>query len=473
MSGQVNAEVDDQEITVSGPSGPTGRRSRRRKALLIGVVVGVGVVGLSAAAVVFRATAPERPSQLAVLTANAPPEVAALVHEAAGVADRLVERFPDDPNSLNVLAWVHFRFGASDEAVRYWRRCLELNPDFVDAYCSIGSAARKSGNHEEAAACFRRAWELDPGWPGHAEHLAEALVSQRRMEEAIEVLEENVEAHPESTRSFLLLGEVFGQLNEQEKAKQSYEEAIGISPALANAYYGAAGACAALGQSEKSQEYMKKFKALKGRDLKAYDDALKTQDSVFHVRWGVAEACMAASKVYLVHGDAQAAEAHLRRGADVCPTHLECNELLARLYEQQGRVDEAVATWLRAKQSDPENMRVYSKLASLHVRRGEFLAAEEVLQNVIQIRPDRGGGYAALASLYLEANRKLPEAKRLALEAVEQEPVARHYFLLCLACQRNDDLTGARAAIERAVALEPGNREYRQMRELLQQDQAR
>ena len=181
-------------------------------------------------------------------------------------------------------------------------------------------------------------------------------ITQGEMEEAIEVLEKNLEAHPKSTRSLTLVGDICVQLKEHEKAKQSYEAAIEISPDSTSAYYGAAGACATLGDTEKSKEYMEKFKALKGRGEEAYRDALKTDDDVLFVRWGVAETCMAAGKVYLAHGDPQTAETHFRRGADLCPTHPECLQLLAWLYEQQGRTDEAIAAWLEAKESDPEKM---------------------------------------------------------------------------------------------------------------------
>jgi tetratricopeptide (TPR) repeat protein len=407
------------------------------------------------------------------LASNAPPEIAALVGEAAKIADRLVERFPEDPDSVAVMAWLHFRFGKSEEAVRYWRRCLELNPGYGQAHFWIGSVARDRGDHQQAAESFRKARELDPGAPQLSVHLAQALMNQGKMDEAIEVLQESLRSQPKSMPTFLLLGQIYGQLKEYDKAKKNFEAAVEMYPGFTSAYYGLADACAKLGQTEKSKEHLEKFRDLKVRDEKAHRDALKANDGVSSVRHGVAEVCTLAGKVYLSHEDPQTAEDLLRRGADLCPTHPECLQVLAWLYERQGRTDEAMATWLRAKENHPENVSVHLRLGALYLRLGQFEGAEEAFTNVIQISPHQAGGYAALANLYLQANRKLPEAKRLALKAVEQEPLARHYFLLTTACQRNGDLADARSAIEQAVALDPGNPEYRRMRDVIGQDQSR
>lgn len=450
-------------------SGSSARRrlgpgsSLRGRAPWIRAAICLALGGLSAVAALSRRSEPEHRNELTELASGAGPEVAALVGEAARVADRLLDRFPEDPDAVAVMAWHHFKFGKSKDAVRYWQRCLELEPGFGEAHFWIGTVARDTGDHQGAAECFRKAIALDPDSSQLRVDLAQALMNQGKMEEAIEVLRENLRAHPKSMSSLVLLGEIYGQLKEDEKAKENLEAAIEMFPGFTSAYYGLANACARLGETEKSKEYLQKFKALKKRDEDAHRQGLRTHDGVSPVRLGVAEVCTSASKVYLAHEDPQTAEHLLRRGADLCPTHPECLQLLAWLYERQGRTDDAIAMLVRAAENDPENVSVPLRLGALHVRLGQFDAAAEAFTNVIRISPHQAGGYAALANLYLQTNRRLPEAKSLATRAVEEEPLARHYALLSVACQRNADLAGARAAIERAVALEPGNSHYREM----------
>ena len=69
--------------------------------------------------------------------------------------------------------------------------------------------------------------------------------------------------------------------------------------------------------------------------------------------------------------------------------------------------------------------------------------------------------------MHLMSGRKLSDAKEPATKAVELEPLAKNYFLPGSICLRMEDLAAARAAIEQAVALEPGNPQYRQAYELV------
>ncbi len=58
-------------------------------------------------------------------------------------------------------------------------------------------------------------------------------------------------------------------------------------------------------------------------------------------------------------------------------------------------------------------------------------------------------------------NQRLPEAEALARKLVELEPAATNYGLLGEVCAQAGDLPGARAALERAMQLDPGNEEFR------------
>jgi Flp pilus assembly protein TadD len=63
----------------------------------------------------------------------------------------------------------------------------------------------------------------------------------------------------------------------------------------------------------------------------------------------------------------------------------------------------------------------------------------------------------------LRANRNLPTAGALAHRAVELEPNGAHYYLLAVACSRNNDRAGALEAIEAAIQLSPEEPRYRSL----------
>ena len=401
------------------------------------------------------------------------PEVAELIREAIELVEGLAQKYPDTAEVLDVMAWLHNRFGSKERAAECWHKCLELDPGFEGACAQLGLIARESGESQRAAEYLRKAAELNPDSEGLPVELAQALMDLGELEEAVEVLERNLQVHPRSMPSFALLGDVYVRLEQYQKAKESLEQAVKMAPAYAVAYYGLANACARLGEKQKSKEYLGTFKALKQRDEQDHRDKLKTSDDLASARGRVALVHTAAAKVHLLYGDSEAAEANLLRAAELSPSVSESLTVLAWLYERQGRDDEAMEALLRADENDPEDVGVQMRLGALHARLRQFESAEKAFSRVTQISPHQAGGYAALANLYLSAGRKLPEAQTMALEAVDREPQARNYSLLSMAYWRNGDWSGARSAIERALAMEPGNPEYSQALQTIQQDGTR
>jgi tetratricopeptide (TPR) repeat protein len=100
--------------------------------------------------------------------------------------------------------------------------------------------------------------------------------------------------------------------------------------------------------------------------------------------------------------------------------------------------------------------------AYTRLRRSE--AAERAYRRAIELTPLRAGGYAALASFFLQTQRNLEEAGRLAEKAVALEPTAENQFLLSMTRRMRGDLVGSLSALEAAIALAPQNNAYQQVR---------
>ncbi len=170
-------------------------------AVWVGVVVSVSS---------HRARRPDFPA-ITEVAERSSPEVAALLREARETLESLAEEYPDSPETFEVLAAAHFHLDAPEEAVRFARRCLELDPQFGMAYHWLGVVARQRGNHAEAAEHFRRARELGAQSPGLVIDLADALTKTGRAEEAIPILVEDLRLHPGSISTLIVLGETYSR----------------------------------------------------------------------------------------------------------------------------------------------------------------------------------------------------------------------------------------------------------------------
>jgi len=444
-------------------------RSHRWRTWRVGLELLVVLAGVAAVVFVYRGDRSRLPNTIADVAVGAEPEVAAMLLEASEVTGRLVDQFPDSWDALDAVAWTHYRFGKSQDAIVHWERCIELDPGRASAYHELGSAAQDAGDLATAVEFFQNAAELAPHSSQHRVCLAESLMNMGELEEAARVLDKDLQVHPTSTPSLFLAGQVYVRLKQYEKAQKLLETVIESAPDYTSAYHWLSTACARQGAREKASEYLDRFKVLKRQDEQRHRDSLVSHDDAADVRKSLAAVHTAAGKVYLAHGDLQTAESHLRRAIEVCPdSAIEPRQVLAWFYQKQGRTDRALAELAELKEGVMEDPAVCLTLGQLYDQLGEFERAEQAYKRLVEISPHRGGGYAALANLYLQANRNLPEARTLAQKAVELEPVALYYFQLALACQRAGDRSSAIAAIEEAMARESGNSDYRQLRERLE-----
>ncbi len=68
---------------------------------------------------------------------------------------------PESERAYNYLGAVYWRRGLPLQAVRYYRRALELRPDFGLAYANLGSSYEDLGRVEEAVAAYKQALRHD------------------------------------------------------------------------------------------------------------------------------------------------------------------------------------------------------------------------------------------------------------------------------------------------------------------------
>lgn len=394
-------------------------------------------------------------------------EFLALKQEAAGVVRSLLEQYPDTAESLDVVALFHLRLGMAENALRCWRRSVELDPHFATAHFAMGLLARDQGRLAASAGHFQKAAELDPEMPGVFVELADVLIKQSKLDEAQAVVEKSLKRDPRFLPGLYHLGQIYLQRKDYAKARKTLEAAIRYGPDFTNAYFGLATACAKLGDTQRAAQYMQRFKALGAGDEQAHRDLVKATRDFDDPRQSVAVVCTAAARVWLLHGEAERAEPLLLRACQLAPGYAESGDLLARLYERQGREEEALKTLTRFSVSSPTSIAIQVHLAALASKMGRFELAEQAYHKAIELSPGEVRAYAMLAGLYLQLGRNLPEAKRLAQKAVELDPAARNFFLLAIACRRTGDLRAALAALDRALALEPENQEFRRARDSL------
>jgi tetratricopeptide (TPR) repeat protein len=102
--------------------------------------------------------------------------------EAVARLEQAIALDPDDPITHFALGTTHYLTKALPGSEAELRRAAELAPRYTAAWHELGTVLRSSGRFEEALFCFRRTVDLDPDWPEAYRSLA--VTGQQATDEA-------------------------------------------------------------------------------------------------------------------------------------------------------------------------------------------------------------------------------------------------------------------------------------------------
>jgi superkiller protein 3 len=392
-------------------------------------------------------------------------KIAALEKEEMKLTQELMRDFPNSDESLVLIGELYRRHGNSIEAVKYWEKALHVNPRRFDVYRAIGLVAFEKEQYEKAVTAWKKALEINPDIRGLRNNLAQAFQGLGKHTEAIVELENEIKILPRSTLSHYLLGRAYLQLKEYDKAKKHYEMVVEIQPNHTRAYYGLASVSTRLKQPKKAREYLAMFKKTKVKDTDFTKGRDKAEIGIAVAPIALAAMAIGAEELYRARGNLQRAEELLKRAETLDPKNTMCLERLASLYQMSNRIPEAISQFEKIRKLQPKDPFCYLNIGILSNQLKRVADAESAFQKVIELAPKKSFGYRYLVRLYLSSNIRLPEARKLAEEAVGLEVTADNYFILSWACDMDRDRASALAAIEQAVKLEPGNPKYKQIYE--------
>ncbi|MCY3024105.1 MAG: tetratricopeptide repeat protein [Planctomycetota bacterium] len=123
-----------------------------------------------------------------------------------------------------------------DEAGREFRKALQMEEDYAEAYNNLGLCLLYMGKASEAVQNLQLALHYFPGWHIAEANLGLALTRLNRNEEAIPYLEKAI-AQKVQAPICLTLGDALAALGRIDKAIAAYQNALTVAPKSALAHY--------------------------------------------------------------------------------------------------------------------------------------------------------------------------------------------------------------------------------------------
>jgi tetratricopeptide (TPR) repeat protein len=358
------------------------------------------------------------------------------VSQGRAIVNAVLARDEANPEALFVKAKIDLAERKLDEAATSLRRAIEARPEWAQAHFVLGSTLLLQGDRTAARAEVSRALELDADLVEARRILARIHASLGDHALAVETGRHVLRRNPGDAATHILVAQ---SLLRQRKVDEALAEleAIPEENRDAEAHY-------ALGRlfSKKSD-----WEAARRHLMAAYDP----ESPRFEVLQALLDLDVREKRI------AESAE-RIEAAQQVSPEHSPLNRLHGEALLYSGKRAEAEAAFRRAIELDPNDLNGYQSLArflAITGRPGEVLVTYE---DALQQNPDSGSMHVVVGSLY-ELEGRTEDAMARYEDAIRLDPglaVARNNLAYLLS-ETGGDLDRALEMAQEAKALLPDN----------------
>ncbi len=304
-------------------------------------------------------------------------EVAKLRNDMKGVESRIREALKIAPQNAEVqLAWGRFEYARKKyaEAERALGQARKLDPKLITVYLDLGDLYLGGiFRPKDAEKAFREAIRLNPDHAGAHNGLANALVFQKRGDEAIGEFETAARIAPKNPLPLHTLGRYYQYSGQADKALAAYDRALKVSPEFTPALL------------DRGDVYAGKNQA--DRALADYSAAIK-----------------------------------------LAPHHADAQFRLGMFYQSRSRNAEANATYLALIQSNPHFAPAYNNLACLAIElKGDLNEALVWAKKAVELQSGEPEYIDTLGQIY-RARGDLKNAIAQFGHAAESRPARAEYY---------------------------------------------
>ena len=272
-----------------------------------------------------------------------------------------------------------------------------------------------SDRHAELESIARQMIQV---WPDHAvawRALGSVLTFQRRLEEAVPVLQQALMCVPSDLETHNNLGIVFADLGRASEAEASFRRALEL-------------------KSDYCEAHNNLGNTLKG--LQRFDEAQASYRRALELKPDFHQAHNNLGIVLQEIGQLAEAEASYRRALELAPDSHDAHYSLGTVLQATGRSLGAEASFRRALELEPHSHLTHNNLGVVLQTLGRSSEAEAIYRRALELKPDYHVAHGNLG-VPLHALGRAAEAQasfRHALLLAPDSPVTRSNLLFALTC---------------------------------------
>ncbi len=138
-----------------------------------------------------------------------------------------------DPNNSIThfqLAGLYIRLGDEDNAEKQFQRCTELQPDFSDAWLGLIEIAKRRKSPTLVRRTLDSALQAAPDSPSLNIERGKILLAQKRFDEALPYFKKSIEVRPHEAIGYISLAQAYLSQNRVEEGLAQLKEALAREP---------------------------------------------------------------------------------------------------------------------------------------------------------------------------------------------------------------------------------------------------
>jgi tetratricopeptide (TPR) repeat protein len=255
--------------------------------------------------------------------------------DAERLSRQILAQQPDHVAGLQIMGAVAGQTGRLPLALRIVQRAVSLQPNLAPAHIQLGNLLRQDGNFAGATEELDIALRLQPDNADAHNDLGLVHLAESRFQQAADCFAEALRLDPESGLTHYNMALALEALGSPAAAIEQYQEATRLRPTLAEAYYRLGWLLETEGRPERAVECFRAASA---------------------VRPGTAFALLCEARILGFTDDDTASEELVRRAISLEPRYGGAHAMLGTILMQQGRFDEAAASFDLANALNPQDV---------------------------------------------------------------------------------------------------------------------
>lgn len=145
---------------------------------------------------------------------------------AARIYYRAIRDYPKDPRGYYGIAILHDNKKQYAEAIPWYKKALEVNPEFIPAWFFMANAVYETGDKQQSIDCYQKVLSLAPSYFWAYNNVGSIYEELERNTEALQYFRKALEIEPGHHKALFNIGVVLSKMGYEQKAQEYYWESI-------------------------------------------------------------------------------------------------------------------------------------------------------------------------------------------------------------------------------------------------------